>query len=195
MAKKGQNKKSKAQTINTKHNERSIVVASTKQIKPETAKGKKENDEAQDNQSVNLEIWKTCVEMANSISIRRDKVNDFFITLNTAIIGLVIFKDRPEIQLICLAGLFFCLIWNKMITYFRILNTKKFSVINKLEEKLPSQPFNDEWELLTNDSDYKDATKIEHNLPFIFAIAYFLDFLAQNDFYYNMFLYILNLFD
>lgn len=195
MARKGHNKKSKKQAINTKHNEQSIVAATTEQINTETEKEKQKNDEAKDNQLANIEIWKTCVEMANSISIRRDKVNDFFITLNTAIIGLVIFKDRPEIQLICLAGLFFCSIWNKMITYFRILNTKKFSVINKLEEKLPSQPFNDEWELLTNNSDYKDATKIEHNLPFIFAIAYFLDFLAQNDFYYNMFLYILNLFD
>ncbi|MDO4650165.1 MAG: hypothetical protein Q4B26_16110 [Eubacteriales bacterium] len=33
--------------------------------------------------------WQTCVDMANSISQRRDSMNNIFITLNLAIIAAV----------------------------------------------------------------------------------------------------------
>lgn len=36
-----------------------------------------------------LAQWQTCVEMADSISQRRDKMNNIFVTLNLAIVAAV----------------------------------------------------------------------------------------------------------
>ena len=38
-----------------------------------------------DDTEILLSEWQTCVEMANSISQRRDSMNNLFITLNLAI--------------------------------------------------------------------------------------------------------------
>ena len=45
------------------------------------------NNESKD--ELLLTQWQTCVEMANSISQRRDTMNNIFVTLNLAIIAAV----------------------------------------------------------------------------------------------------------
>ena len=46
-----------------------------------------------DKDSINVDVvlaqWQTCVEMANSISQRRDAMNNLFVTLNLAIIAAI----------------------------------------------------------------------------------------------------------
>ena len=135
----------------------------------------KKNNNYCENCEINIEIWKTCVEMSNNISIRRDTTNNLFITLNTAILGLVVFKESSiETQMVCLIGLCFCHIWFKLIQYFKNLNIEKFNIINNLEKNFHLQPFNKEWELLKANPEYLDATKIEPRLPYIFSTAYFI---------------------
>ena len=43
-----------------------------------------------------------------------------------------------------ICGIITCFIWLHYINNFKTLNEEKFKVINKLEMKLPGQPFNDE---------------------------------------------------
>lgn len=88
--------------------------------------------------------WQTCVEMANSVSCRRDTMNNLYITGNLAILtSISIITDLKNIfVLIC--GIITCFIWLHYINNFKTLNEEKFKVINKLEMKLPAQPFNDE---------------------------------------------------
>ena len=44
---------------------------------------------AEDKIEIILAQWQTCVEMANSISQRRDTMNNIFVTLNLAIIAAI----------------------------------------------------------------------------------------------------------
>lgn len=120
-----------------------------------------------------LAQWQTCVEMANSISQRRDTMNNTFITLNLAIIAAVSIVWDIKSMLILLAGIVVCFLWIRFIRNYKQLNSVKFEIINKIEESLPCQAFNEEWEKLKICKEYMDGTKLETTLPTTFIILYF----------------------
>ena len=111
-----------------------------------------------------LNQWQTCVDMANSVSQRRDNMNNIFITLNLAIMAAVSITWDIKSLFILIAGITICILW--------MLNTAKFNVINSIEEKLPSAPFKDEWQFLKNSKKYMDSTTLERILPITFIILY-----------------------
>ena len=116
-----------------------------------------------DKTEIILAQWQTCVEMANSVSQRRDTMNNIFVTLNLAIIAAVsITWDLKS----------FCIIWILFIRNYKLLNTEKFNVINDIEKKLPVKPFNDEWKKLKSNKKYRDSTKLENTLPIMFIVLY-----------------------
>lgn len=119
-----------------------------------------------------LAQWQTCVEMANSISQRRDAMNNIFITLNLAILASVSFKWDIKSIFVIIAGIIICILWILFIRNYKLLNVEKFKVINDLEGKLPVSPFMDEWELLQKNKKYKDSTTLEKALPSMFMILY-----------------------
>ena len=132
-----------------------------------------------------LEQWKTCVEMSNSVSSRRDAVNSIFTTLNLAIIAAAAFIWNLKTLLLFAAGTVVCILWILMIRNYRLLNQEKFKIINELEKKLPVQPFNDEWAALSINKKYKDSTKLEIGLPITFMIIYGISciFVVLNKFF------------
>lgn len=101
---------------------------------------------AEDKIEIILAQWQTCVEMANSISQRRDTMNNIFVTLNVAIIAAVSITWNIKSLFILIAGIVVCVIWLLFIRNYKLLNTENFNVINSIEKNLPVQPFNDEWE-------------------------------------------------
>ena len=125
-----------------------------------------------------LEQWKTCVEMSNSVSSRRDAMNSIFTTLNLAIIAAATFTLNTKTFLLFAAGLVICVLWLFTIQNYKLLNTEKFKVINDLERKLPEQPFNDEWVALSKNKKYKESTKLEKGLPITFMIIYGISLLV-----------------
>jgi hypothetical protein len=125
-----------------------------------------------------LAQWQTCVEMANSISQRRDTMNNLFVTLNTAILAAVAVVWDFKSLLVMIAGIILCIIWILFIHNFKILNAEKFHVINDIEQKLPEQPFSKEWELLKNNKHYSDGTKLEKILPIMFILLYTIAIIA-----------------
>ncbi|MSS37637.1 RipA family octameric membrane protein [Clostridium porci] len=127
---------------------------------------------AEDKIEIILAQWQTCVEMANSISQRRDTMNNIFVTLNVAIIAAVSITWNIKSLFILIAGIVVCVIWLLFIRNYKLLNTEKFHVINSIEKNLPVQPFNDEWEKLKNNKKYTDGTKLEKTLPIMFIILY-----------------------
>ncbi|MBP3222222.1 MAG: hypothetical protein J6M43_09340 [Neisseriaceae bacterium] len=139
-------------------------------------------DEQETNkQQVILSQWQTCVEMANNISQRRDTTNNVFITLNLAIITAV--SSISSIEniskfVILIFGMGICFLWFLLIKNFKTLNKIKFEIINEIEEKLPLQPFKDEWERLNelknSEEKYKNFTKIESYLPLVFSVLYLI---------------------
>lgn len=119
-----------------------------------------------------LAQWQTCVEMANSVSQRRDAMNNIFITLNLAIVTAVSVTWDLKTLLILVAGIANCVIWLLFIRNYKALNAEKFKVINSIEQKLPVKPFNEEWEGLMANKKYMDGTRLEKALPYAFIIIY-----------------------
>lgn len=119
-----------------------------------------------------LNQWQTCVDMANSVSQRRDNMNNIFITLNLAIMAAVSITWDIKSLFILMAGITICTLWMLNIRNYKLLNTAKFNVINSIEEKLPSAPFKDEWQFLKNSKKYMDSTTLERILPITFIILY-----------------------
>lgn len=119
-----------------------------------------------------LAQWQTCVEMANAISQRRDTMNNLFVTINLAILAAVSFVWDFESLFIMAAGIILCIIWLLFIRNYKVLNTEKFHVIINIEQKLPEQPFNKEWDLLKRNKKYTDGTQLEKVLPIMFILLY-----------------------
>lgn len=121
-----------------------------------------------------LSQWQTCVEMANSISQRRDTMNNIFVTLNLAIMAAVSWIWDIKSILILAAGIVVCVLWILFIRNYQQLNAAKFKIINRMEESLPFRPFNEEWEQLKKNKKYKDGTKLEKYLPAMFIAIYII---------------------
>lgn len=129
-------------------------------------------EDTDENIELILAQWQTCVEMANTVSQRRDAMNNIFITLNLAIITAVSVTWELKSLLVLTAGIVTCVLWHFFIRNYKELNTEKFRVINTLEGKLPVKPFHDEWKRLKGNEKYMDGTKLEMALPIAFAIIY-----------------------
>lgn len=125
-----------------------------------------------------LNQWQTCVDMANSVSQRRDNMNNIFITLNLAIIAAISITWDIKSLFILIVGITICILWILIIQNYKLLNTAKFNVINSIEEKLPSTLFKDEWQFLKNSKKYMDSTTLERILPIMFIILYIVAIIA-----------------
>lgn len=124
-----------------------------------------------------LAQWQTCVEMANSVSQRRDSTNNIFITLNLAILATISISCNIKSLVILVSGIVFCCVWLSFINNYKLLNREKFKVIDRLESQLPAHPFREEWEKLQEVKKYKDGTFWEKVLPVAFICIYAIAFL------------------
>lgn len=124
-----------------------------------------------------LSQWQTCVEMADSVSKRRDSMNKWFITIHTAVIAALSYEQGMGSGLLALGGLAGCFVWHMFIKNYKTYNSAKFKVINEMEKHLPVQPFNKEWDILKNDAKCTETTDLEcviTRVLGIFYIAYFI---------------------
>ncbi len=125
-----------------------------------------------------LEQYKLYVEMADNISDKRAVTNGFFLTLHTLlgttmIITKELIIDKYILIFIAFIGIFISIIWFYLIKTYRYLNSAKFEIINKIEEKLPVKGFTAEWNLLlSKHKHYKGFTKIEQFVPSLVGSVY-----------------------
>lgn len=130
--------------------------------------GKIEKEE----QPILLEQWKTCVEMANSNSEKRNNSNNIFITINVAILAVISFSMEYKSLMLSLAGICICFLWIYTLKSYTNLSSAKYDIINQIEEKLPSYPFSYEWEMLGNNKKHIKLTTIEKIIPILFIVLY-----------------------
>lgn len=139
------------------------------------------NDQA--NKDALLEQYRLYLSSASEISDRRQKANEYYLTVNTILVSFIVFVSQYDkisdpkmiIYFITLIGLI-----NSVITYFIIrsykqLNSVKFKVIHELEKLLPANLFAYEWELLGKGkirSKYWPFSHLELKIPLLFAIVY-----------------------
>ena len=132
-----------------------------------------------------FELYKLYVEMANSVSQRRESSNKFFLTLVTTPVALLVLVSKenhsllsnPSIMMACsIMGLVISITWILNLVMYRKLNSAKFKVILDIETHLPHAGFTEEKEHLKVDN-YRGLTKTEMVLPFLTAACYFSLFL------------------
>ena len=134
--------------------------------------GKTMEEKIETREEMILEQWRTCAELANSVSERRDNMNNLFVVLNTAIIATVSFVWDVKTIALMVLGILMCVVWLLMIKNFKALNAAKFHVINDMEKELPVQAFTKEWESLEGNEDYYTNTELEGKVPCIFIAMY-----------------------
>lgn len=132
-----------------------------------------------------LEQYKIYIGAAEKISDRRQKANEFFLALNTALVallGFVVTKINTSeatwlLILASVAGITMCYYWYRIILSYKGLNGGKFKVIHAIEARLPLALYDTEWEMLGR-GERKDLywpfTHIEWRVPWIFISIYIL---------------------
>lgn len=130
-----------------------------------------------------LEQYKLYVEMMDKVSERRHQANSFFLTVNTILVTvLTSFLSLTQqsttrygwVIVAAVAGIIFCLTWQRLIQSYNQLNKGKFKIIHLLETRLPARLFDAEWDAL-NQGDgtvYKPFTRNEKFVPFVFVGLY-----------------------
>ncbi len=129
-----------------------------------------------------LEQYRIYLHVFNSTNERRLKSNEFFLGLNTAIIGILGYvetKNLPDpnitFLLIPFVGISISYCWYKIINSYKQLNRAKFQVIHSVEQKLPITLFQTEWHVLGKGKDvkkYKPLSEIEKIIPITFIAFY-----------------------
>lgn len=146
---------------------------------------KKENEYGNDYKSHLFEQYKIYIDGVEKTSDRRQHANNYFITINTALISLIglsfqikIFENLVWIKsILAFVGIIICVIFWFLIRSYKQLNTGKFAVIHEIEKHLPLALYKYEWEILGEGKDnkkYYPFSHIELFVPWVFGIIYAL---------------------
>ncbi len=137
-----------------------------------------------------LEQYRIYLHIFSSTSDLRHRYNEFFLGLNTAIMGIMGYIESKDVvhapiifTLVPLVGIAICFSWHRIISSFSQLNRAKFKVIHALEAQLPATLFKTEWHLLGEGKDlskYRPLSRIEKNIPVIFIILYIIIFCVNS---------------
>ncbi|WP_442961003.1 RipA family octameric membrane protein [Pseudarthrobacter sp. J75] len=108
-----------------------------------------------------LELYKLAVEMADRVSARRGTANQFYLSLETLILGAPIMAQylgsnsvaHPELlTALSVAGVLVAIVWWLQLRSYRELNSAKFKVINEIEDHhFEVKVFRQEWLELKQD--------------------------------------------
>ena len=146
---------------------------------------KNEKDYGDDYKNHLFEQYKLYVESIEKTSDRRQHANNYFITINTALISLIglsfqikIFENLAGIKsVLAFVGIVICFIFWHLIRSYKQLNTGKFAVIHEIEKCLPLALYKYEWEILGEGKDnkkYYPFSHVELLIPWVFGIIYAL---------------------
>lgn len=148
-----------------------------------------------------LEQYRIYLHIFNCTNDRSNKSNDFFLGLNTAIIGVLGYletkgnlnNDSAIFLFAPFVGIAICYCWYQIISSYRHINRAKFKVIHAVEKRLPIALFETEWEFLEKGKNYPKnyypLSKIERKIPIIFIVLYIVIFITgiPLDFVSNIF--------
>jgi hypothetical protein len=144
-----------------------------------------EVDQQEYGENYRVHVWeqyKLYVQMADKISARRQSANNFFLSINTALIAILTFlrsnTDANKAFLAVVAaisGFILCFAWFRLIKSYKSLNGAKFKVIHEIEKKLPLVLYSAEWKAVergNNPKLHNPLTKIEAYVPWMFFLLY-----------------------
>lgn len=129
-----------------------------------------------DNTELIAEMWGKTAELADSVTDKRINASNFYMSIDTALVGLLYFVNNWWDYTVAFVGLTVAILWFFSVQNYRYLSSAKWKVVNDLEEKLPVKPFKYEWKVLTYREKYRyfQVTKIERIMPFLFGLLFLL---------------------
>lgn len=138
------------------------------------------------NQDVLLEQYKLFLKTSEDLVSRRQNVNNFYISINSALIALMsaIIAIQQDIQykavilsLFAFMGIVLSISWIRILISYGNLNSSKMKIISNIEKRLPASLYDAEWAALSdnlNKKKYVSFTENEKSIPKIFMIIYFM---------------------
>ncbi len=131
-----------------------------------------------------LEQYKLYIEMMDRVTARRGNANQFYLSLLSALLGiLTLFTDSQKnliypktlFLLLSILGFILCISWLITIDSYKQLNSLKFKVIHEMEEELPFPCYKREWDIERGKSlNYRRLSKLEKVIPILIGIIYFI---------------------
>ena len=133
--------------------------------------------------NVILEQYKFFAETSESLVNRRQNVNSFYITANTALIAVIAtaFSDNAGwiglvvSMVLSIPGILLNASWKKILEAYGITNSSKLKILNMLEKQLEVSLYGAEWDDMSyqyNKRRYVCFTDSEMKLPKVFNILY-----------------------
>jgi hypothetical protein len=126
-----------------------------------------------------LEQYKLYVEMADRVSQRRLTTNQYFLSINSALLAAVGYLTTKEtssyLWLIGAAGVVLSVLWFQIVTSYRDLNSAKFKILHEVERQLPLSLYFAEWNLMGRGESpklYRPLSHIERIVPWIFIVLH-----------------------
>jgi hypothetical protein len=128
------------------------------------------------------------VDMADRVSARRGQANQFYLSIETLLLGVPAFFGLTDVDgtgpdplrstVLATVGVIVSMTWWLQLRSYRQLNRAKFQVILAIErEHFQIRPFCDEWESLQNDrikgwrGRYAELGTVERTVPLVFLVA------------------------
>ncbi len=133
-----------------------------------------------------LTVYELAVEMADRVSTRRGTSNQFYLALQTLLLGVpaafASFKQTIAHPLplaaVLILGAVISLLWWLQLRAYRDLNREKFAVIQQIERQhLEVQPYVDEWRPYADGGKrrwrerYRELGQLERAVPLVFLCA------------------------
>lgn len=131
-----------------------------------------------------LEQYKVFLQTSETLVERRQSVNNFYITVNSALVTCfgVISALSFHYLLKCFLGVVFlaigivlCTSWIRILNSYGVLNASKMKIISLLEKQLPASLYDAEWRAQSdklNRRPYVSFTRCETRIPKMFICIY-----------------------
>ncbi|MBQ7010613.1 MAG: TIR domain-containing protein [Clostridia bacterium] len=131
-----------------------------------------------------LEQYKVFLQTSEDLVSRRQNVNNFYISINSALMaafGLIwALEILPTYKffigaLLSVVGIILSLSWIKLLASYGDLNSSKMKIISYIERQLPASLYDAEWAALSdklNKRKYVSFTNSEKKVPLLFIIVY-----------------------
>ncbi len=130
-----------------------------------------------------LDQYKMFQKSSEDLVARRQSVNSFYISVNSAMValvgvvmGLVEMPAKVYVMVfMCIVGIILDISWINILESYGMLNSAKMKVIGLIEEQLPVLLYDAEWRVMSdklNNKKYVSFTDSEKRIPKIFAFIY-----------------------
>lgn len=136
-----------------------------------------------------LEQYKVFLQTSEDLVERRQTVNNFYISINSALVALFSATFAFELQalhrlvialLFAAVGIVLSLSWIRLLASYGNLNSSKMRIISSIERQLPASLYDAEWAAMSdrlNKKRYVSFTESEKNIPRLFILLYAVIFI------------------